>query len=221
MANTQFVLGIIAALAFTGPVSIAVQPPAKGSHGLFKQSTDIGATEKGSTVYDATSGSYRITGGGADMWGKADAFRFSWVRLSGDEAITADVHLSSAEVPLAKAVLMFRQSLDPGSAYADIAIHGDGHITLQFRKTSGGVTADITAPEHGSVRLRIERRGDRLTAYAESADGKMNAFGSTAVPLQDPVYAGLGVCSHNATGLTSATFSNVRIEPLDRSDLGK
>jgi regulation of enolase protein 1 (concanavalin A-like superfamily) len=109
-------------------------------------------------------------------------------------------------------VLIFRQSLEPGAPYADVAIHADGHITLQYRQAPGGATADITAPQHGSVRLRIERKGDQFRAYAQTPDGKMVEFASTTVKLDDPVYVGLGVCAHNAEGLSTSTFSNVKIE---------
>lgn len=211
------VLNLMVALALTFTVFGIAQSAPRNS-GIFQGSTDIGATEKGSTAYDPTTDRYRIAGGGADMWGTADAFRFSWMRLSGDATITADVHFdSSSPAPLEKGVLIFRQSLDPASAYADVAIHGDGHITLQYRKSSGEETADETAPEHVAVRLRIERKGNQFTGYAQSSDGKMVAFGSTTIALQDPVYVGFGVCSHNQTGVSTVTFSHVNIEQGTRS----
>jgi hypothetical protein len=211
MSRDRYVLKASAALVLVLSC-LVLAGAAKYSNGIFQGSTDIGATQPGSTIYDASTKSYHVSGGGADMWGTSDAFRMSWVKLSSDGAITADVHIADGAVPLAKAVLIFRQSLDPGSAYADAAIHADGHITLQYRKADGGVTADITAPQHGSVRLRIERRGNEFTAYAQSADGKMMKFASTTVALHDPVYVGIGVCSHNAAGLSTATFSNVKVE---------
>ena len=95
------------------------------------------------------------------MWGAADAFHMSWIRLSGDVTLTADVRFPAegGAIPLKKAVLIVRQSLDPDSAYADVAIHGDGHITLQYREAKGGETADITSPEHGSTRLADRTQG--------------------------------------------------------------
>jgi TolB protein len=184
-----------------------------GSLGIFAGSTDVGNTQKGSTVYDAAARSYRVTGGGADMWGNADAFHFTWVRLSGDAALTADVHFPSGNLaPLEKAVLVFRQSLDPASAYADIAIHADGHITLQYRAASGGRTEDVTSAEHGSTRLQIERKGNQFIASTGSGDKKLTDFSSSTIAMDDPVYVGIGVCSHAADGLATVTFSNVTIE---------
>jgi len=34
------------------------------------------------------------------------------------------------------------------------------------------------------------------------------------VNLTDPVYVGLAVCSHDANGLTTAAFTNVKLDPL-------
>jgi hypothetical protein len=207
------------ALAVILPVSgmVAAAQSVSGQNGIFAGSTDIGKTLKGSTVYDAASASYRVTGGGADMWGSEDAFHMSWVKLSGDATLTADVQFpANVTVPLEKAVLIFRQSLDPASAYADLAIHGDGHATIQYRLVSGGVTGDLTAPQHGAVRLRIERKGNLFTAYTGSADGKLTAFASQTVVMDGPVFVGIGFCAHNADGLASATFSNVKIEQTAR-----
>ncbi|HEY1220868.1 MAG: hypothetical protein ABSE42_21290 [Bryobacteraceae bacterium] len=208
----------ILAVALAASATVAAQQSVSGAPGIFAGSNDVGVTKRGSTVYDPASGSYRVTGGGADMWGGADAFHFSWIRLSGDATLTADVHLPAGGVPpLEKAVLIFRQSLDPASPYADVAIHRDGHITLQYRTVSGGKTEDVTSAEHGSMRLRIERKGNRFAAFTGSADGKLTSFSTVTVLLDDPVYVGVGVCSHNADGLTTMTFSNVTIDQPSRS----
>jgi len=218
MMNLRHALHLILAVTLAASGTVAAQQSASNPPGLFAGSADIGKTQEGSTVYDPASGTYRVTGGGADMWGSADAFHLSWVRLSGDATLTADVHLPSGGVPpLEKAVLIFRQSLDPASPYADVAIHRDGHITLQYRAVSGGKTEDVTSAEHGSTRLRIERTGNRFTAFTGSADGKLTAFSTSTVPLDDPVYVGIGVCSHNADGLTTAIFSNVTLDRPSRS----
>jgi hypothetical protein len=220
--NTQRVLQAVAALALAAPGLLVAQPPSSGPLGIFAGSSDIGKTQPGSTVYDPAGSVYRVTGGGADMWGAADAFHFAWVQLSGDASLTADVHFPPGPLaPLEKAVLIFRQSLDPGSPYADVAIHADGHITLQFRSTAGGQTADVTAAEHGSTRLRIERAGNRFTAFTSSADGKPTAFSTSTIVMDGPIYLGIGVCAHDAGGLATVTFSNVAIERLSRSPAAK
>ena len=210
LMTPSFLLSVPLLLSVLG----SAQQQPHGTRGIFENSSDIGATQKGATIYDAATDEYRVTGGGADMWGTADDFHMSWVRLSGDVTLTADVRFPSdgGAIPLKKAVLIVRQSLDPNSAYADVAIHGDGHITLQYRVTKGGETADVTSPEHGSTRLRIERKGDRFTMYTGPDDGKLTSSGSTKIVLHDPVYVGIGMCAHKADALETAIFSNVKIE---------
>lgn len=148
------------------------------------------------------------------MWGSQDAFRFGWIRISGDATLSAEVHFAPGTAPLAKGVLIFRQSLEPDAAYADVAIHGDGHVTLQYRAERSAQTEDITAPEHGSSHIRIERKGDRFTASTQAADGAWKPFASQAVALTGPIYVGLGVCAHDAHGLVTATFSQATLKHL-------
>jgi hypothetical protein len=206
-------LSLILAVMMLVSCLAAAQQNVSRRHDIFSGAADVGQTQQGSTVYDPATGNYLVTGGGADMWGISDAFHFTWVKVSGDATLTADVHFpSSNNIPLEKAVLIFRQSLDPASPYADIAIHADGHITLQYRSAHGGKTDDVVAPEHGSTRLRIERKDNLFTASTGSGDGKLTSFSSTTVIMDGSVYVGIGVCSHNANGLAAVTFSNVTIQ---------
>lgn len=185
----------------------------QAAQAMLEGSSDIGSAQKGASAVDPAAHGYRLSGGGDDVWGTADAFRYTWRRISGDATIAADVHLDApATYRLAKGMLMFRQSLEPGSPYADIAVHADGHITLQYRLTAGGETRDVTLPEHGSVRLRIVRDGDRFTAYAGASQNPA----SISIRMGDPLYVGVGVCSHNTQALQTATFSNVSVEQASR-----
>jgi TolB protein len=194
------------------PLVALAQGSVKGALGIFSGSTDIGSTREGSAVYSPASGEYQVTGGGSDIWGTADDFHFTWVQVSGDVNLTADVRFSgSSPERLRKAVLMIRQALDPGSAYADVAIHGDGHINLQFRTVAGGKTDDTLSTQHGSTRLRIERKGNQFTASAAEPSGILVPISSVTIVMRDPVYLGIGVCAH-ANAVEQAIFSNVKFE---------
>ncbi len=202
------------ALILSAPALANAQQTARNNPGIFEASTDIGATRPGATLYDPATASYRVTGGGADLWGAADQFHFTWLKLSGDATLSAGIHFAPGTGdPTAKAILIFRQSLDPASPYADAAIHADGHITLQYRATPGGKTEDTTSSRHGSARLGIVRSGDQFTliAGAEKAHLEPDPAPATVV-LHDPVYVGIGVCAHNAGHLETATFSNVKLD---------
>jgi TolB protein len=183
--------------------------------GIFSNQGSVGQTPAGCTAhYDPASGEYRITGGGANVWGTADAFYFVWKKASGDMTLTADVQwVGTSSAQHRKALLMIRQSLDPGSAYADAVSHGNGLTSLQFRGAANEQTYQVITQVEGTVRLRIERKGSRFTMYAGKPNEELKPVGPVEyVGLQDPVYVGLGVCSHVATTLETAIFSNVKLE---------
>ena len=182
--------------------------------GIFESDGAVGETpKKGSVEYNATASEYRIAGGGANIWASTDAFHFVWKRLSGDVTLTADVQFSGVGAAAhRKAVLMVRQTLEADSPYADVALHGDGLTSLQFRPTTGAITQEIRSPVTAPIRIRIERRGEQFTIYAGKPGEELKSTGTAIVALTDPVYVGLGVCSHNADNLETAVFSNVKLE---------
>jgi Tol biopolymer transport system component/catechol 2,3-dioxygenase-like lactoylglutathione lyase family enzyme len=182
--------------------------------GAFDNHTDLGITPlAGSAEFDASTGEYKITGGGANIWGYTDAFQYLWKRVSGDVSISADVRfVGESKAAHRKAVLMIRQSLDPGAAYADAAAHGDGLTSLQFRTLAGGMTLELRTHDVHKMRLRLERKDNRFTMYMGNPGEELKPLGPAVVIMQDPVYIGLGVCSHDANTLETAIFSNVKIE---------
>ena len=118
----------------------------------------------GSVAFDAAKGTYTVTGGGENMWITRDAFQFAWKRATGDLTLAADISFVGAgKDPHRKACLMIRQDLDADSAYVDVAVHGDGLTSLQFREAKGGATHEVQANVKAPKRVRIEKRGKYVT----------------------------------------------------------
>jgi hypothetical protein len=183
--------------------------------GIFTNKGSVGETPPGVDAhYNAAKGEYRITGGGANVWGTSDAFYFVWKKASGDMTLSADLQwVGTSTAEHRKAMLMIRQSLDPGSSYADAVSHGNGLTSLQFRGAANEQTYQVITQVDGPVRLRIERKGSRFTMYAGKPNEELKEVGPVEyVGLQDPVFVGLGVCSHVATTVETAIFSNVKFE---------
>ena len=205
----------VGTLLITVALGAVVALPQTNALGVFTNEGSVGQTPPGCKAqYDASKGEYRITGGGANMWGAADAFYFVWKQVSGDVTLSADIQwVGSSAAEHRKAVLIARQSLDPGSPYADAVSHGNGLTSLQFRGARNEQTYQIVAAEDGPSRLRIVRKGSRFTMYFGKPGGELKASGPLEfVTLQEPFYVGLGVCSHVAATLETAIFSNVRLE---------
>jgi len=193
----------------------AVALPQINDLGIFTNEGSVGQTPPGAKArYDVSKSEYRITGGGANMWGASDAFYFVWKRVSGDLTLTADIRwVGTSAAEHRKAVLMVRQSLDPGSPYADAVSHGNGLTSLQFRGAPNEQTYQIVAAEDGPSRLRMVKKGSRFTMYFAKPGEEWKASSPVEfVTLQEPFYVGLGVCSHVATALETAIFSNVKLE---------
>ena len=186
--------------------------------GIFESDGDIGTVlHKGSAAYDSAAKSYRVTASGENVWGTADAFHYVWKKVSGDVSISADITFATkGGEEHKKAMLMFRQSLDADSAYADMAAHVSGLTSLQSRESKGAATHEVQAnvsavPKH----LQLTRRGSYVY-LSLAGDGEDLHFAGPAmkVELAEPFYVGIGVCAHNKDNVESATFANVTITPL-------
>ncbi len=183
--------------------------------GLFEQQADIGATAKpGSAAFDPANGSYRIQGSGENMWFTNDAFHFVWKRVSGDFALQARVEWPQAGGNAhRKACLIVRQGLEPDAAYVDVALHGDGLTSVQFRESPGAMTHEIQANVPRPLRVGLEGQGDTffLTLPSCAEDPAPIAGAFIRMKLSDPVFVGLGVCAHDNKVLETARFSEVTL----------
>jgi len=204
MTRTQIILQLAACLS----TAVYGATPL----GIFEDHADVGAiAHSGSAEYAAANRAYTVSGSGDNMWFAADAFQFAWKKVSGDVTLTADISfIGAGQEAHRKAVLMIRQSLDADSPYADAARHGDGLTSLQARDEKGVNTSEIQSATKAPTRVRIARRGDYFYIWV-AAKGQELQFsgGSLRVPMHDPVYVGIGVCSHNKDVVEQAVFSNV------------
>jgi len=182
--------------------------------GLFEDHGDIGAVlHSGSVDYDASKKTFTVAGSGENMWFAADAFQFAWKKASGDVTLTADISfLGTGGNAHRKAVLMIRQSLDADSVYADVALHGSGLTSLQFRDEKGATTHEVQANISAPHRLRVEKRGDYFHILLGDGKELQLAAGSPRIPIQGEFYVGIGVCSHDKDVVERAVFSNVDLE---------
>jgi len=208
-----FLSGILLVTLLLSCLTIA--QAANSALGIFQNHSDIGTTlHAGSAQYDSAHHAYTLTGSGENMWSSSDTFHFAWKQVSGDIALTADVTFpEKSEAVHRKAVLMIRQSLDADSAYADVALHGDGLTSLQYRETKGSTTHEIQSNLSAPQRLRIEKHGDFIYVFlGAAAGGPLRPSGaSIKLPLPGSFYVGIGVCSHDRDVVEKAVFTNVEM----------
>jgi TolB protein len=199
-----------------GQAQVEKTPLEANPVGLFDGHTDVGnvdPTYAGSAEYDKSKGTYTVAGSGENIWFGTDAFQFVWKQASGDVTLTADIRfLGAGRNPHRKAVLMVRQNLEADSPYADVALHGVGLTSLQFRDAKGGDTHEVQAEVSAPKRVRIMKRGDSFTMWVAGTDGKFALEGTTGkIELKAPFYVGIGVCSHEKDVVEKAVFSKVEL----------
>jgi TolB protein len=208
-------------LIFWLSVTFAIGQAGTGPAGIFDGHQDVGKVlHPGSINVDAVKQSYTVTGSGENMWFGMDDFHFAWKKVSGDVAISADItFVGERGNNHRKAVLMIRQSLDGDSPAVDIARHGDGLTSLQFRDAVGADDHEVQSSVAGPKRVRLEKRGDYFYVFVTGQDGKLEPAGaSTKLVLNGPFYVGIGVSAHDKDATESAVFSNVKIESLEATN---
>lgn len=166
---------------------------------------------QGSSTYNAGDQTYTLSGAGKNIWGTADAFYFLCKQIKGDFIISATVHFIGQGIePHRKIGIMARNDLTAGSVYADACVHGDGLSALQYRQVADDTTAELTVSSFSPVNIALERDGNMFT-FSAATPGENYKSVSRELNLQNEVYAGIFICSHNETVLEKAIFSNVRI----------
>ena len=191
--------------------------------GIFDAHTDVGRVRhSGSLSYDPQRQTYAVAGSGQNMWNDRDDFHFVWKRLTGNFILSTRARFIGAGVePHRKLGWTIRPSLETNSAHVTAALHGDGLMALQFRRTTGGMTEEATSrdslPDADAV-IQLERRdGVYLMSVARFGD-TLATHELSGVSLPDTVYVGLFVCAHNDTVVERAAFSNVRITTPAKRD---
>ena len=210
-SSTRF-LAAVGSLAAMVPLL----PAADAALGLFSAYADIGATSRpGTAAFDLAGGTYTVAGSGTNIWGAADAFQYVWTKVDGgDVSLAADISFPTpGGDPHRKACLMFRQTLDANSTFADVAVHGLGLTSLQFRDGAGGTTHEIQLSDNPPKRLRIEKRGSYIAVSMTGADGVLRpAGGVVRLEFTGPFYVGLAVCAHNNAAFETAAFGAVELQ---------
>jgi Tol biopolymer transport system component len=181
------------------------------SIGIFESAADVGKIEvKGSSAFLPDQAKYRVTGSGANIWAKEDAFQFLHKKISGDLQFSMEVEwVGEGKVKHRKACAMIRQTLDGDSPYVDVAVHGDGLVALQWRQEKGGITYSAETSNAMPANVKIERDGDVFTVSLAKKGEPFRTVGAVSLVLPDPVYAGLAVCSHDVKTPETAILSNV------------
>ena len=157
------------------------------------------------------AGTYTMTASGTDIWDASDQFHFAYKEVSGDATIQAQVLSVSHTDDWAKAGVMIRDSLDPNSAHAMVAITPVNGVWYGSRMAAGESSTSIKAPNVAAPQwVKLERSSGGLVRVYYSADGSTwTQLGLDVVIMKMPIYVGLALTGHNPDATCEASFDNV------------
>ena len=199
---------------------------------------ELGA--EGAAGYDPETGTYTVVASGNDIWGTADNFHFMYKELSGDFTIEGDMHLDPfiSTNEWAKVGFMAREELESEAVNYMTRQRPDGQFSSQWRLAFGDSSSStpgenrvnegwaVFSPIERVGTYRLTREGDNFSTYYEDpATGEWTLVPDGIdglVPMEDPIYVGLAVTSHEVGSLSIGKFSNVVLqigdEPVNVQD---
>ncbi len=162
---------------------------------------------------ESADGSVIMNAIGTDIWNNADEFRYAYKSLSGDGSIIARVDSVFLSDGWAKAGVMIRESLAPGSKHAMVVVTPSNGVSFQRRiETDGASTSTDAAGLVAPHWVKLTRTNNTFAAQ-RSADGQtwidIEVSPALTISMTANVYVGLAVTSHSATVATGADFSGI------------
>jgi len=202
---------------------------AEPAHATF-DNIGLGRVPAGWTVADvgtvaaigtttASDDVFALQATGTDLWSTADAFHFASMPWTGDGEITARVDglTAPAGASFALAAISMRESLDPASRHASLAVTTDGKAKFRRRLSAGGPTAS-DGLSIGSVTppcwVRLTRQGQEFAAFI-STDGELwqRVYTVQTVAMPSTIYVGVLGLRNGGAGLANVHFSHVVVRP--------
>jgi hypothetical protein len=178
---------------------------------------DIGDVGIAGDYWVTPDGLYTVLyGGGADIWGTADAFHWLRWALIDDGQLSVQVSrpadtAGGAINSFAKAGVMIRESLDPSSANVILDVRPDGSIEFMARNASGVATTFIAGASSASefVWLKLARSGSTITGFMSADGSTWTEVGSASPSIESMALIGIVVTSHRRGALATASFSQI------------
>jgi hypothetical protein len=209
---------------FAGVVSntSADEPPLPWAH------QDIGNPIPGGVDYNSATETYSVTADGLNIWSGSDSFHYMYQPARDDcEMVARVVSIGGpSSSTWRKAGVMIRETLDPNSVYAFMAVTPTSSHGLAFQYRDGLEPGD-TDSEHdvdnqtAPYWVKIKRVGNTFYGY-HSPDGQtwtlkddsgdeLDASCPVTFPMAKKAYIGLALTSNDSIRLCTAVFDNIGV----------
>lgn len=212
------ITGTDGSLSHWAPITLVVNASTGGlPTGWADQ--DVGSVSfAGSASYNG--GTFTVKGAGTSISGTADQFNYAYQTGGTTYTITARVVSLTNTNSGAQAGVMIRDTLETGSAMANINLTPANGVTWVYRSTaasatSGSRTAGLVTPYW----VRLVRSGSTFTGYYSSDGVTWTQQGTVTISMASNAYIGLVVSSRSSSVLATATFDNVSVTTPDKQSL--
>ena len=178
----------------------------------------IGSTNDPSPVGQVVSvfrDTFNVSAAGSDIGGTNDHCHFVGQQVIGNFEMAALVTRLDNSDPNAKAGLMAREFLTPGSRSFGIYFTplnaGTNQIQTVLRITTNGVATNNFLASSSLKWLRMTRTNNTFTTYFSTNGGTWTQFGTTAQSWNSAMNVGAAVTSRNNGHTTTAGFDSFGI----------
>ena len=165
---------------------------------------------------EGPAGTFTMAGSGADITGPADEFHYAYKMLSGQGSIVAKIESMQNTNNWAKAGIMIRETLDPGSPHATAFVTPANGVVFEYRLAQGDDNLGAASQQTGITAphwVKLERSISGVFTASQSANGSTwEPLGTNAtanIQMATSLYIGLALTSHDAALTCEAVFSNV------------
>ncbi len=173
---------------------------------------DVGSVYSlGGATWDPGSATFALAASSLDIGSTADAFHYVFHPMSGDGQLIARVATQQNTNNLAKAGVMIRETLAPGSRHASMLLYPITGNAIFERRSCTGCASPVTAGPlvKAPYWVKIVRQGNTFSGYISSDDSSWSLVGSANITMSSSAYIGLVNTSH-ATAVNTSTLDNVQ-----------
>jgi hypothetical protein len=175
------------------------------------QEQDVGSVgQAGGSLEWNVYNSYFLAGAGSGIADPADSFHYVYQTLQGDGWMQVEVSGLDYTDPGALAGVTIRESLDPASRQATMALRADGGTSFISRSDPGGASTVVSGPYVGTpATVYLERVGDTLNGWITTDFVNYTLVGSATVSMTSTVTIGLAVTSNTPTTVANASLDTL------------
>lgn len=181
-------------------------------------SQDIGDASGGSCTQLTSDGLYdgqvQVNGGGGDIWGTSDGFHFYYQQLVGNGTVIARLTNMPSGTGIsawAKAGVMMRNDLTPGSPNAFVSLDGTNGQRFSYRtKENGTSTRSGNSNTTSPYWFKVNRNGNTFTGYSSPDGATWRQVGSSVtITMNNQIYVGLAVTNDKEPSNLKVVFERI------------